>query len=294
MYKVAISGISGFIGKHLRQSLEREGNTVIGIDRELLKDQGRLCKALQDVKPDVIVHCAAFGNHGPQIDPQTIFDTNVVGTWNLLMASKDIPYKAFVNCGSSSEYGHKSEPMKETDLPETDFLYGASKVSATYLSRAFSKTYNKPITTIRPFSVYGEGEASFRFIPTIVKHMVNKTEMPFVSYPQHDWIYIEDVIQAFQQVIHNIDKVKGQVVNVGTGIATTNKEVATIMSYVTEKSVKTKEGSWNEQPHHSSVWVADNTLLKSLGWKQKIDLSEGLKRCYKYYSEKYGQQNKNT
>jgi hypothetical protein len=76
-------------------------------------------------------------------------------------------------------------------------------------------------------------------------------------------------------------------VNIGTGIARTNKEVVIDLTYVAEKGIKTKEGAYVEMPHHSRVWVADNTLLKSLGWKEEVGYSAGILRTVEYYAKRF-------
>ncbi len=85
----------------------------------------------------------------------------------------------------------------------------------------------------------------------------------------------------------NIDKVAGSWVNIGMGEKETNLEIRELMEHVSKKKLRYKEGAWKEQPHHSSVWFADNRKLKSLGWKPLVGLAEGLKRTWKYYETEY-------
>lgn len=281
-----ITGSQGFIGHHLSNRIAKNGDYALGIPREQLYDPEKLREALEGLKPDYIILAHAYGNMGHQKDPEQIFHANVVATWNLLNVTKDIPIKGFINVGSSSEYGQKHSVMKESDLPEGDTFYAATKIAGTYLAKAFATQYQKPIVTIRPFSVYGEGEADFRLIPTMIKHMLDKTTMPFVSWPEHDWIMIDDFIDGLLLVLDNSEKLAGQVVNIGTGHAVKNTDIARTMSYIAETGIKTEE-TYQEQPHHSPTWVADNTLLRSLGWSQKVTLEQGLKRCWDYYKQKY-------
>lgn len=285
--KALITGAHGFIGTHLVARLEAQDWEVVTVPRRHLGRIDLLTHQLREIKPDYIFHLAAYGNHGNQNSEETTFNVNVVGIWNLLQASKEINYKAFINVGSSSEYGRKDKPMEESDLPQTDTFYGASKVAGSFLARAFAEQFNKNIVTVRPFSVFGPGEADFRFIPTVIHNMIKGTEMPFVSWPEHDWIYIDDFIDGVLKVTSHAKELKGQVVNIGTGRSRTNKDVLTEMSILLEKGIKTKDGEYIERPHHSRRWVADNSLLKGLGWEEKVGFSKGILKTYEYYKEKY-------
>lgn len=284
--KALISGSSGFIGSHLVKALSPMME-VVPITRELLYNPSDLEDFLEEQQPDYIYHLGAYGNHANQTDIAMIVLSNIIGTFNLLQASKDVDYKGFINFGSSSEYGKKLQPMKETDLPETDSFYGASKVAATYLSKAFAQQYNKPIITMRPFSVYGEGEADFRFIPTIIRSALRKEEMLLDPFPTHDWIYIKDFIDALLLLVTNIDKLRDSI-NIGSGEATSNQVIVAALTQISGIPLKTKR-SLQMRPNDSDLWVADITLLTLLNWKPKFTLLEGLVNTYKYYKAKYGQ-----
>ena len=87
-------------------------------------------------------------------------------------------------------------------------------------------------------------------------------------------------------IVDNIDRLKGEWVNIGMGEAVSNEWVAKALSYITEKPVKTIE-NYKEPESHSKVWVADNTKLKSLGWKPRFTFEEGLSRTWAYYEKRY-------
>lgn len=284
MAKVLVTGASGFIGTHLVSALRNRGDNVYPLSHDNLKDRLGLSivEKMQDL--DYIFHLAAYGNMGNQKDELEIFNANLTKTWNLLQSTKYIPYKAFVNFGTSSEYGHSDHPMSEVDMLKPDTFYAATKASATQLCRAFGKQYNKPIITVRPFSIYGPGEADWRFMPTAIKSMLTKTPMPYVGWPTHDWTYVDDFIDG---VILSASHPEEEILNIGTGQATTNDEIIKTLSYIGDKGI-VRDGEYSEMPHHSPVWQADITKIKNLGWEPKVTLEEGLKRTYEYYKEKYG------
>lgn len=115
-----ISGANGFIGKHLVARLTKLGHKVVPVPRNYLQRLDLLTNFMEENRPDYIFHLAAYGNHYKQTSAREIVQANIMGTFNMLETSKDIPHKAFVNFGSSSEYGKKERPIQERDLPETD------------------------------------------------------------------------------------------------------------------------------------------------------------------------------
>jgi nucleoside-diphosphate-sugar epimerase len=278
--KYLISGASGFIGSSLYFKLLELGHEPKAIPRDILYNYFSLKEFFELEKPDYIIHLAAWGNHSTQTDFDKIISSNIDLTINLLQASKDIDYKGFINIGSSSEYGTKKGEMSESDFLETDTYYGASKVATTYLTRAFSKQEDKPIVTIRPFSVYGELEAKHRFIPTVIISALEDKTFDLAEKPMHDWIYIDDFLNGLLLVAENINNLKGQVVNIGTGKQYSNLEVVKLIEKIHgEIKYNTNE---KLRSYDSGCWVADNNKLKSLGWKQKYSLDQGLKKTYEY------------
>jgi nucleoside-diphosphate-sugar epimerase len=230
---------------------------------------------------DYIFHLAASGQHIHQrLNYWEIYDVNILGTLNLLERTNNINYKAFINFGTSSEYGVKNKPMKESDLPEPTFFYAAAKVGATALCQAWGLEYKKPIITVRPFSIYGPGEADFRFLPKLI-HSQFVGEKFELGAGVHDWIYIEDFIDALLLVAKNANKLKGKIVNIGTGKQYTNKEVVEVLARFIQP-INYKEGKM--RPNDTKgCWRANNKLLKSLGWKQKYTLAQGLEATLSYY-----------
>ena len=280
MSSYLISGSGGFIGSSLYFKLLKLGHSPKAIPRDILYNYFSLKEFLKLEKPDYIVHLAAWGNHSTQTDLDKIISSNINLTATLLQASKDINYKGFINIGSSSEYGDKSKPMSELDLPETDTYYGASKVATTYLSRAFVKQENKPIVTVRPFSVYGPREASHRFIPTVIISALEGKKFDLAEKPMHDWIYIDDFLNGLLLVAENAGKLQGQTVNIGTGKQFSNLDVIKTLEEIHGKiEYNTSE---RLRSYDSGYWVADNTKLKSLGWKQQYTLYQGLKKTYDF------------
>lgn len=284
MSKCVISGINGFIGSHLAEYLKTKGIEAIGIPHELLYTPTLLQEFIEKHNPDYIFHTAAYGNMAGQKDPIQIITANIACTWNLLLASANVSYRAFINFGSSSEYGKKDKPMTEEMLPEVDTFYGASKVGTTFLCSAFAKQYTKPVVTVRPFSAYGPKEASFRFIPQLIQHLERGSMMDFDMDGVHDWIYIDDLIEGIFVVSQHARELGGQVVNIGTGVQSTNTQIETILEKISGKTLNINYFH-NMRPSDSPIWVDGSKKLRLYGWKPKTSLEEGLRQCYEYFAK---------
>lgn len=241
----------------------------------------------QTEKPDYIYHLAAYGNMSHQKDIAMTVMANIIGTFNMLNESKELDYKAFIQFGSSSEYGKKNQAMAETDVLQPTTFYGASKAGATHLARAFALQYQKPIITVRPFSVYGEEEADFRFIPTICRSLILDQSFNLDEYGNHDWIYISDFIDGLFTIQEKVNYYKGEVINIGTGRMHTNKEIVQTLEKIAGKKALAVPMN-NQRPNDSEVWMADITrLTKVFGWYPKVMLQEGLQKTYEFYKQKY-------
>lgn len=258
------------------------------VPQELLYSPNELREFFEKEQPDYIFHLAAYGNMSHQKDiPMTVM-ANLIGTFNMLHESRNIPYKGFINFGSSSEYGKKNQAMAEKDIIEPETFYGASKGGATLLARSFARQFDKPIVTVRPFSVYGPGEADFRFIPTVCRSIILDSTFTLSNTDStHDWIYIDDFISGVDVVRDNIVQLSGKIVNIGSGRMHTNKEVCEALKRIADKPyLATTLKVVNK--FESETWMSDNTKISQLGFFPKYMLAEGLKKTFDYYKEKYG------
>lgn len=233
--------------------------------------------------PDVIFHLAAYGNKYDQKNVTAIYTANIMRLLSLIKETDKIDYKAFIVIGTSSEYGTKDKPMKETDLLEPETFYAASKVGATHLARVWAIQRNKPIVIIRPFSLYGPGEGEHKFIPILTKSLFTDQRIKLAP-GVHDWIHIDDFIDALLLVTKHANELKGQVVNIGTGIQHTNEEVAQMASEVSGIKLDIEKVGKLRDYDTSKSWVADITKIKKLGWTPKISLREGIKKYIEWYT----------
>ena len=302
---VLITGATGFIGSHLTRKLFQEGfnvSIIIRIKSKIttLKDIlpfihvyycdllhfPKLKKIIKSVKPKYIFHLATYSNYRSTEDVHNLVETNIIGTLNLLMASLEINYTALVNTGSSSEYGIKNHPMKETDSLKPISFYAATKASATFLSSVFAKIYNKPIITFRLFSVYGTHEEKDRFIPTVIRTaLVNAPLSLTKEIVRRDFIFVDDVVDAYLSIM-NRSIAPGEIYNIGTGKQYSNHDVVGTLEKIIGKKIKIAKKTFKNRPWDTKTWVADISRAKNdLGWHPQFSLEKGLRTTYRWFKK---------
>lgn len=278
-----VSGLGGFIGSHLKRMLETRGDKVVRITQELLYQPDLLKTFFEKEQPDYIINLMSYGNHSNQTDGNMAILANIIGATNMLSASLTIPYKGFVQVGTSSEYGISDMPMREKDALDPLTFYAAAKASATMIARVFARQYAKPIVIVRPFSVYGEGEAEFRFIPTIIRSLIQNKEMELDTKPVHDWIYVDDFITGMLTAMEHAKS--GEIVNIGTGREVSNQQMVNVLQNIANKQLKYKEAIL--RPFDTPHWSANIAKLMGYGWRAKFPLGIGLGKVYEYYKAQY-------
>lgn len=217
MEQCLVSGSHGFLGKHLVAALEQRQFEIIRLSRDW--------KEIPEV--DYIFHLAAYGNRYNQQDEDEIIRVNLMQTLDLFMTTKNMPYKKFVYVSTSS-----------ITLP-VQTLYSASKLACEALIRA----YDKPIVIVRPYSVTGVGEQEEHLIPTLIRAAYSGEEVPFVPEPVHDFIDVEDVVEAMIEIVWKdlFFYCGGDTIyDLGSGQNYSNRQVLELVEKITNKKVKTK------------------------------------------------------
>jgi nucleoside-diphosphate-sugar epimerase len=271
--RILITGHTGFLGKSLLEKFKQED--VLTVGREWNSDPG-IRTAILRHNPEYIIHCAAEIK-----DPSRTFEANILMLNWLLGVTAEVDYKAFVNIGSSSEYGHTLVPMTERELLKPRTMYEATKGAGTLLCQGFAREYSKPIVTIRPFSLYGPHEPQNRLIPTLFRNFRNNV-VSSISSGVHDFIHIEDFIEGLTQIMHSEKElIKGDVVHLGSGVQHTNVEVYHLIKNIFNSQLDycAIDNIFNK--YDSLNWVADVTYARTkYNFNPKYDLAAGLNRLY--------------
>lgn len=306
MSKILITGGTGFVGANLTRRLLKQGHEIhlfvrpnyqswriqdIKTDLRLhtinLEDEEALTQRVDRIKPDRIFHLAVHGAYSSQNNLQEIINTNIIGTVNLLQACIRTDFEVFVNTGSSSEYGYKDYPPTETEWLEPNSYYAITKASATLFCRYIAQNQNLRIPTLRLYSVYGAYEEPTRLMPTLIVQGL-KGELPPLVNPKiaRDYVYIDDVIEAYLLAAMMDTGELGAVYNVGTGKQTTLQDVIEIARKVLKIKAKPEWGSMPDRQWDTNVWVADNRKIQSeLGWTPYYTFEEGFKKMVNWYKQ---------
>jgi nucleoside-diphosphate-sugar epimerase len=303
---VFVTGAGGFIGANIVRLLLKKNYTVhvlqkdqklswrlSNIARQLIVHKGDLTnfnsinRIVSKIQPNYIIHLAAYGAYHYQNEFEKIMKVNIEGTKNLLEASKNISYSAFINTGSSSEYGYKNHPMKEDEFCDPVSYYAAAKLAQTQMCKVFAKNNNKPIVTLRLFSVYGPFEEQTRFVPTILRAIIKNEAINLTPGKQRrDFIYIDDVSKVYLKAFRISKKHYGEIYNVGTGVEFSNDEVVkTLFSFLNKKTV-IKKGAYPKRSWDTNHWLADiSKIQKDFNWKPEYNMEKGLAASFYWYKK---------
>lgn len=296
MKRILITGATGFVGANLARRLLQEGDEIhllirpdsniwrindISRDVRLyhvnLSDAENITETVSKIRPDWIFHLAVNGAYSSQTNLDQIVQTNIIGSINLLEACVKIGFEAFVNTGSSSEYGYKNVAPSETEWLEPNSHYAVTKASATMFCRYTAQKYSLHIPTLRLYSVYGSYEEPTRLMPTLIRYGL-KGELPPLVNPDiaRDYVYIDDVIDAYLLAATLPNQEFGAIYNVGTGIQTSLEEVVDVARRVMAIKAEPQWGSMPNRQWDTNVWVANIAKIQTeLGWQPSYDFEQG-------------------
>lgn len=299
-----VTGATGFIGANLTRHLLRCGHEVHLLVRrgyntwsvnEILSDvilhevhfldQTSLEQAVANIRPEWIFHLAAYGAYSSQSDLNKMIQTNIIGTINLVNACFKTGFEAFVNTGSSSEYGYKDHAPSETETLEPNSHYAVTKASATMFCRYVAQSQRVHIPTLRLYSVYGPYEEPKRLMPTLI-HYGLEGKLPPLVHPEinHDFVYVDDVSEAYIRAASQPNQELGAVYNVGTGTQTSMRQVVRVAKKILDIPAEPVWGSMPDREWDTNIWVADNRKIReTLGWRPRYRLEEGFRRMVNWF-----------
>ena len=287
--KVFITGISGFIGRHLAWHLARQGYKVSGISRKKRDIEGvetfkadvldiRKVLTLSQNK-DIIIHLAARTTHREIAeDPFATLNLNLTGTYNMLSAFEKSRANHFIYPSSGKVYGNPQYlPYDENHRLNPETILGKSKKIAEDLIDFFALNSNKTFTIFRIFNIYGPGQRENFLVPAILGQIAKKTLTLGDIYAQRDYLYIDDLVDGLVTIIKA--KLKGlNVFNVASGRCYSAQHMVEIVGRILDKDFeieidrsRLRKGEFEEER-------ADISKMKSLGWEPKVSLQEGLKK----------------
>lgn len=304
--RVLITGATGFIGSNLLRRCVKDGADVfIFIRRNSnmwrikdilanvkkfnvdLSDKEAVKKSVNKIKPAVIFHTAVYGALSSQSDKKRIMAVNLEGTINLVDCCKKLDFELFVNSGSSSEYGLKTRAMREDDILEPFSPYGVSKAKAGLYAQKIAQDYKKPIVTLRLFSPYGYFEDYHRLIPAVILSCLRRHHIKLSSpYSVRDFIFIDDVVEAYLKAFEYKEKISGETFNIGSGIQYHTEYVVKKIITLTGSKVKPEWGSLKNSRIEPSRWQANRDKAeKELQWCPHQSLDGGLSKTITWFKK---------
>ena len=294
MNNIVITGHNGFLGSNLLSKLILKKSKILGISKTIKKNDSikQIKRNILDIKDSdipknsCIIHLAAITDVVYcEKYPKKCHDVNVIGTQKILEIARK------KNCSviypsTSHVYGiPKKLPIKETHPTNTTSVYSESKIKAEQLCKKFSKSYGLDISILRLFSTYGPKNSEYKVESIIIKQLLTKKLIKIGNLsPKRDFIYIDDVVRAFQIVSENL---KGfNIYNVGSEKSYSIQEICNILKKLNGKKIRIITDKTKSRKNDIKNVISNCSRIKKLGWKSNISINEGLELTLNWYISK--------
>lgn len=303
--KVLITGADGFIGSHLTQALVRAGckvrafcyynsfnswgwlDTIDPSEKEQLeifmgdiRDPNGVRTAMKNI--DIVFHLAAliaipYSYHSPD----SYIETNIKGTLNILQAARDLGVERILVTSTSEVYGTAQfVPITEKHPKQPQSPYSASKIGADCMAESFFRSFDLPVTIVRPFNTYGPRQSARAVIPTIITQLLSGTNAIKLGdlYPTRDLLYVLDTVEGFIKIAE-ADSLVGQEVNIATSSEVTVGDLANLIISKINPTASIIQDSNRLRPAKSEVYrlFGDNSkIIEYTNWHPKVSLDKGI------------------
>jgi nucleoside-diphosphate-sugar epimerase len=205
-------------------------------------------------------------------------EVSAMGTAVLTEALAWAGCSRLVHVGSSLEYGNDRRTLDEEAHLAPATPRGAAKAAATLVCLSWARALELSAIVLRPFSVYGPGEPAHRLVPTAFRAALDGDELTLTRRGLvHDFVYVDDVARAITLAL--TAPADQRIVNIGSGVQTTNEELVGLVERVTGREIRLSSDRYPEQAHDRSFWKADVALARDLlGWMPATGLEDGLRK----------------
>ncbi|BDQ13327.1 NAD-dependent dehydratase [Sediminibacterium sp. TEGAF015] len=312
---ILVTGADGFIGSHLVEFLILEGARVRAfvnynsfnswgwidnLGKETIKqieifsgdirDPNAVKLAMKDC--NIVFHLAALISIPySYLAPDHYVDTNIRGTLNILQAARDLYIEKTLITSTSEVYGTAIYvPIDEKHPRQGQSPYSATKIGADSLAESFYKSFELPLTIVRPFNTYGPRQSARAVIPTIITQLLaGVTEIKLGAiHPTRDLVYVKDTVRGFIEIAKS-DFLVGQDVNIATCSEIKVGDLAQKIIDLINPAAKIIEDKNRLRPANSEVerlFGSNHKILKSTNWTPTYSLNEGLTETINWFSTK--------
>lgn len=275
---VLVTGSEGFIGRSLTKKLTASNYKVIRFSKSLGDDITKKDSFKKLPHVDIIIHLAAK-TYVPDSwnDPGGFTKVNFLGTLNALEYARSLQKKPKFILASAFIYGNtKNVPIKEDDTCQPNNPYAQSKYLAESLAEFYSKYYGIPSVVLRPFNIYGPKQGKHFLIPKIIEGIKSSQITIDDPRPKRDFIFIEDVVDAYLCAI----KYRGpfKIFNIASGKSYSVDETVRLMVKISGKKVKIVFTNKKRKNEILDSKGSISQARKYLKWSPKTSLEAGLKK----------------
>ena len=312
--KILVTGADGFIGSHLTETLLRSGYDVRAfvmynsfnswgwldnLDQELknkvevvagdIRDPNGVRKAMEDI--NIVFHLAALITIPySYVSPDSYIDTNVKGTLNILQAAKDLKTSRILITSTSEVYGTAMfVPITENHPKQPQSPYSASKIGADSIAESFFRSFDLPITIVRPFNTYGPRQSARAIIPTVITQLLSGVQEIKLGdlLPTRDLLFVSDTVDGFISIAETNELI-GHEVNIATESEISIGELANNLIQIINPSASIISDLQRIRPVKSEVlrlFGSNEKLKKYTNWTQKYTLQQGLTETINWFKK---------
>jgi len=305
---VVVTGGAGFIGAHLVELLLKKRYSVVVIDiqksaktyffnkfldkktrYEILDIRKRTTvnKFFSSLHPNFVIHLAAQPIvQDAYNNPYNVFETNIMGTVNILEACRKLKgLEGVIVASSDKAYGKTTKEYTEESSLNGDHPYDVSKSATDLIAQTYAKTYGMPVIITRFGNVYGEGDLHFdRIVPGICKSIITKKPLQIRSDGTYirDYVYVKDVAMGYYFLMKLSNRLKGQAYNFSSKDTWSVLTLLKKTSQVLKKDIKYLIN--NTAKNEIQYQHLNDSKIRKIGWKEKhtfISVMPGIYRWYK-------------
>jgi nucleoside-diphosphate-sugar epimerase len=293
MTKILITGSSGFLGKHLINSMQNS-QKIIGWSNN---NQQTKLKNFEHTKIDLtsknisikskissIIHLAAISDvKYCNSNPSLCSDINILGTKKMLEICRKKDAN-FIFASTSHVYGQpKKNPICEKEDIKPNSIYAATKIIGENMCESYAKTYGLDISVLRFFSLYGPNSPKHNVIYNIINQYKSNSKIKIGNLkPKRDFLYVDDAINAIK--IINKNQKGFQILNVGSGKSFSIEKICEKIEKIMKRKMKIEIDQNKIRKNDILEIRCDNKKIKKMfGWKPQIPLEKGLEKTCNFY-----------